>query len=324
MAENDITRESLEEIIEYESVPQAYRDSAQEILTLAEESYDGNVDQAVTALQAGESTPAMEAVLNGEVGVTTRPLIDLDVFKEAVSQMDPEDIPTRTPEEDAQVRASMEEAIEMASQMEGVPIGATYTMERMIAYADAEHNGSITAAMKEVASMEPEAAYEALGMGNASEVIAQYPPIDGEPGMAPPEAAPDAAPPVAPEGAQAIPTSAPAAAAGATEAAAPTQNESAESMRRLVDMFNDGSFARAFESGDFGQILETLMAALTGQPFSMSNNPSAFAGVTTPNGAEVPTGTQVDPNSGQPVVAEVDAPAVVAPAEPRNAAAAPV
>lgn len=75
-------------------------------------------------------------------------------------------------------------------------------------------------------------------------------------------------------------------------------NDSSEKMTRLMGLFNNESFSRAFQSGDFLQMIEQFVSAITGKPFSMSNDSNAFAGVTTPYGTNVPSGTQMSEGQG--------------------------
>ncbi len=192
---------------------------------------------------------------------------------------------------------------------------------------DARFNGDVNAAMVWLRQNGNNPEYSGLTVDQASARLGQPAPAAASPaaGTAVADATAPEAAEVNPAAGAAAPVATAAAAAGtaaATEtAAAATPNQNIEGMRRIMDMFNDGSFAQAFESGDWTQIFEMFMTALTGETFSMSNDPEAFAGATSPDGTLVPAGSQIDPATGN-VVADPD-PAVAAAADPARDTAPP-
>lgn len=429
VAENSLTRDSLEAIAASESFSPVVRESAQGILNVADQNHGGNVEEAVAALREESNEPATQAILNGDVSITTQPIIDREAFSQAFEGV--ENVEPLSDEQDAELRATYQEVIESGAL--GGMGNVDVMLRQVMNYADVEHDGSVSRAINALGEMEPDQAYDKLGLNNITVTMTAAPMgfenTEAEPSVGQPEAteqpAPDVQPaateqPVesgasveearldipqsgmtvaeisaavgsipanmitrerledisqngvpqwqasmigmSPEEAQTMAqqalavtdarfdgdvnaamaflrengnnpeyanltaaqlsqslaeqpevvqqAAATSAATPETQAAASTPEAAQAEARRaemragLSEMFNGMGMTDVANSLDSNNPMEFIMAifsALTGQTFSISNDSTAFAGLTTQDGQPVPTGTQVDPNSGEQI-----------------------
>lgn len=169
--ESNLTRDSLVAITEHEGFPPTVRESAQAILTIADMEHAGDVDLAVAALRQEENTPVMDAVLNGEVTITTEPLLDREGFAQLHASMAEAEIDPALEAQNAERRAGLEEII----NSEFVPPAVEVVYRNLINYADAEHDGSLNQAMAALGDMDADQAYETLNLNNVTTTMTSMP-----------------------------------------------------------------------------------------------------------------------------------------------------